>query len=379
MIKKVFPIIALAVFSTMLGAGIIAPLLPLYSERMGATGIWVGIIFGAFFFSRTLIMPIVGRLSDRGRRKPYLTTGLLALAIISLGYIPADSVLQLTIVRLVHGAATGMILPIAQAYVGDIAPKGEEGRWMGYFQSAFFAGFGVGPLLGGLLTEHLGMTFAFSTMSGLNFIAFLGVLFFLPNARTPQRAAGSGSSFHQLRDSNAVKGLFLQRLSFALGRGIFATFLPLFAALYLGLNTSLIGILLATNMLLMALLQGFSGGIADRFDRRTLVILGSTLTLAFLALIPLTHSFWPLLGICVLGGLGGALFMPSHSAMTVDEGKKFGMGSTMALMNVALSIGMAIGPLIGGGIEELVNIDSVFYSAAGIMVVGTGLFAWYTR
>ena len=57
-IKKVFPIIAISVFSSMLGVGIIAPLLPLYAENMGATGIWIGGIFAAFSISRAIITPI---------------------------------------------------------------------------------------------------------------------------------------------------------------------------------------------------------------------------------------------------------------------------------------------------------------------------------
>ena len=129
MIKKVFPILALSIFSSMLGVGIIAPLLPLYAENMGATGLWIGIMFAAFSVSRTLIMPIAGRLSDRRGRKLFLSIGLFTYALISLGYIWAGSVSQLTLVRLIQGIAAGMIIPIAQAYVGDISPVGEEGKW----------------------------------------------------------------------------------------------------------------------------------------------------------------------------------------------------------------------------------------------------------
>jgi MFS family permease len=376
MIRRVFPILALSVFSAMLGAGIIAPLLPLYAEHMGATGIWLGIIFGGFAFSRAIVMPAVGRLSDRSGRKPFLSIGILSYAIISLGYIWADSIAQLTVIRVVHGVASAMIIPIAQAYVGDISPEGEEGKWMGYFNAAFFSGFGFGPLLGGVLTEHLGMTFAFSTMGGLNLLAFLGVILFLPELS--YRKLGT-SSFKQMRTSGVINGLFSYRLAFFLGRGAFATFLPIFAALYLDLTTSLIGLLLSTNMLLSSLVQGISGKIADRFNRRSLVILGSLVNITFLALIPLAHSFWQLMGLCVLGGLSGAISMPAASALLVDEGRKFGMGSTMALISMAMSIGMAAGPIVAGGIADLANINSVFYFASGVVVVGTSLFIWFTR
>jgi len=378
-IKKVFPILALSIFSSMLGVGIISPLLPLYAEQMGATGIWIGIIFAGFSISRTIVMPIVGRLSDRSGRKLFLSIGLLGYAIISLGYIWANSVTELTLVRLIHGVASGMILPIAQAYVGDISPEGKEGTWMGYFNAAFFTGFGFGPLMGGVLTDYFGMNIAFYAMGGLNLLAFLLVIFFLPEIGQGKTLASPRASFKQMSTSSMMKGLFSFRLSFSIGRGILATFLPVFAGIYIGLSSALIGVLLAVNILLMSLLQVYGGNIADRFNRRVLIVVGSLTNLIYLALIPLGGNFWQLLGICVLGGVGGAIALPAASALTVVEGRRFGMGSTIAVFAMAFSIGMVIGPLVGGGIADFANINSVFYFGAAIGLVGTTLFIWFTK
>ncbi len=363
----------------MLGVGIIAPLLPLYADSLGATGIWLGIIFSGFSVSRAIFLPIFGRLFDRGGRKLFLGIGLLFYSIISLGYIWASSLSQLTLIRLLHGAAGGMIVPIAQAYIGDISPEGEEGKWMGYFHAAFFTGFGFGPLMGGALTEHFGMTVAFSTMGGLNLLAFLAATFFLPETSRMKTTTNPHSSFKQMSTIGIVRGLFSFRLSFALGRGAFACFLPIFAAMCIGLSPALIGVLLAINILLMALFQPFSGKIADRFNRRAMVIIGSLINFTFLALIPLAHNFWFLLEVCALGGLGGAISMPAASALIVNEGRKFGMGSTFAIFTMAMSIGMAVGPLLGRIIADLLNVNSVFYFAAVIGLVGTSLFTWFTR
>jgi len=378
-IKKVFPIIAISVFSSMLGVGIIAPLLPLYAENMGATGIWIGVIFAAFSISRAIITPIAGSLSDRYGRKSFFALGLLWYSIISLGYIYASSVLQLSLVRLIQGAAAGMIIPVAQAYIGDVAPEGKEGIWMGYFNAAFFTGFGVGPLMGGALTDHFGMNVAFSTMGGLNMLAFLVVLFYLPNIKQGKETAKYHSSFRKMGSSGMVKGLFIYRLVFSLGRGSFAAFLPVLAAAYVGLSPTLIGVLLAVNILTMSLLGIYGGNIADRFNRRILVILGSLINFASLALIPFGHSFWMLLGICAIAAVGGSISMPAASALTVEEGRKFGMGSTIAMFTVAMSIGMSVGPIISGMIADFAYINSVFYFGAGIGFAGIILFAWFTK
>ncbi len=338
MIKKVFPILALSIFSSMLGVGIIAPLLPLYAESLGATGIWLGVIFAGFSISHAIFTPIFGRLSDRHGRKLFLIIGLLIFSINSLGYIWADSVSQLTLIRLIQGAAAAMIIPIAQAYVGDISPQGEEGKWMGYFNAAFFAGFGIGPLMGGALTEHFGMNVAFYTMGALNLLAFLVATFLLPEVRQEKMATSPQPSFKKMSKSSIMKGLFSYRFSFSLGRGSFATFLPIFAATYLGLSTTLIGVMLATQILSMALLQPYLGNIADRFNRKILIIIGSVINFTSLALIPLTHNFWQLLGICALSGLSSAISMPAASALIVEEGRKFGMGSAMPSTTPSASV-----------------------------------------
>lgn len=380
MMRKVFPVLALATFSSMLGVGIIAPLLPLYAEELGASGIWIGVIFASFSISRTIFMPFVGRFSDRYGRKRFITIGILIYSVISLGYIWADNVSQLTIIRLIHGAASGMVIPIAQAYIGEIAPEGEEGKWMGYFNAAFFSGFGFGPLLGGVLTDHFGMNFAFYAMGGLNLLAFLIAAFFLPEMKHGKMATNASPSFKEMSESSIIRGLFIFRLSFAMGReGAFFTFLPIFAAASLGLSSSLTGVLLSVNILLMSILQLYVGKLADKFKRRTLVTIGGIINVIFMALIPLTHNFWQLLGLSVLGGIGGSISMPAASAISVEEGRKFGMGSTMALVFMAMSIGMVIGPILGGVITEATNINSVFYFSAAALVAGISLFMRLTK
>ena len=379
MIKRVFPILALSIFSSMLGAGIVIPLLPLYAESMGASGIWLGAIFAGFSISRTIVTPIFGRLSDRSGRKPFICIGLFFYALISLGFIWADSVSQLVLIRLVHGVAGGMILPIAQAYVGDISPEGEEGKWMGYSNAAFFSGFGFGPLMGGVLTEHLGMDVAFFTMGGLNLLAFFIAVFFLPEISRQKLSASPPLSFKEMSQSGTMVGLFSFRLALTFGRASFFTFLPVFAAIGLGLRPNLIGVLLAVYLLLSSLLGIPAGRIADRFSRRLLVVLGCLVSFIYLALVPLAHDFWQLLALCVLGSLGGSIALPAASALTVEEGRKYGMGSAIAVFTVALSIGMAVGPILSGAIVDFTTINSAFYLGAVMALVGAGLFAWFTR
>ena len=379
MIKKAFPILAFSIFSSLLGSGIIIPLLPLYAENMGASGIWLGMIFAGFSISRVIFMPIASRLADRSGQKLILSIGLITYAIISLGFIWADTVVELTIIRLLQGISAGMVIPIAQAYIGDISPRAEEGKWMGYFNAAFLTGFGIGPLMGGILAEQFGIDAPFYSMSGLNFLAFLGVALFLPATEQKKTMKSTTSLKRIFTSSSNIRGITSFHLVLSMGRGSFATFLPVFAAAYIGLSPSLIGIILTVNILTMSLLQPYGGNIADRLNRRNLIVLGSVMNLTYLALIPFTNNFWQLLAVCILGGLGGAASIPAATAMTVEEGRKYGMNSTMTIFAMAFSAGMATGPLLAGTIADSINTISVFYFAAAVGLLGTGSVLWFTR
>ncbi len=379
MIKKVFPILAVSIFSAMLGVGLVSPLLPLYAQDLGASGIQLGIIFAGYGISNSVLTPIMGRLSDRRGRKVFLCIGLAGYAIISLGYVWAANVSQLTLVRVIQGVAGAMILPIALAYIGDLSPEGEEGKWMGYANAAFFGGFGIGPLLGGTLAERFGMNASFYSMGGLCLLAFLVAVLFLPEIGQRKIGEKGRLSFKDMSRSPMVRGLFSFRLVQAIGRGGLMTFLPIFAATYIGLGTTLIGVLLAVNMLPMMALLPLAGRLADRFNRKALVILGNLMYLISLALIPLAHTFWQQIWLCLPRAIGGAISIPAATALTVEEGRKFGMGSTMSVLMMAMGIGFAAGPLLSGVIADSIDINVVFYFGAAVGVIGTGLFAWFTR
>ena len=362
----------------MLGAGIVVPLLPLYAESLGASGLWLGLIFAAFPLSQFLATPVFGRLSDRRGRKLFISIGLLAYAIISFGFIYTNTVSQLVLLRFLHGLAGALILPVAQAYVADISPPGEEGKWMGYANAAFFSGFGFGPLIGGVLSEHLGMDAAFLAMGVLSLLAFTITIFFLPEIK-PKQSATSYPSFGEMSRSGMIIGLFSFQFTLTLGRSIFFIFLPILATYSLGLRPSLVGILLAVNILLMSLLGIPSGRIADRLNRRFLVVVGCLVSSMFLVAVPLGNTFGLLLALAVLGSVGNAIAIPAASALAVEQGKKYGMGSSIALFSMAFSIGMVVGPITGGAITDFAGINSAFYFGAVITLVGAGLFTWFSR
>lgn len=378
-INKVFPILGLSIFSSMVGIGIIAPLLPIYAENLGATGVWVGIIFAGYAVSRTVLLPFVGKLSDRHGRKRIIFIGLLVFSLTSFAYVLANNVFSLLAIRLLQGVAAGFVQPISQAYIGDIAPEGEEGKWMGFFNATFLIGWGCGPLMGGVLAEYLGMDAAFYAMGGLNVLAFLGVTLFLPEVPRRKKGTGTEPSFKEIMSSKMSWGLFSFQIGDAAHRGIVQTFVPVFASLTIGLSSSLIGMILSLLVLGAGVIQIFSGRLADKLDKRVVVIIGSLGILVSMAVVPEAVGFWSLILLLSIAIIGDATALPSASALVIEEGRKYGMGMSMAMFNMGLGVGMSLGPILAGLASDLLGIDSAFYFTAILMFLSAVAFGSFTR
>lgn len=320
-------------------------------------------------------MPLVGRLSDRRGRKIFITLGLLFYSFLSLGYIFSQNLQQLIAVRFLHGVASAMVVPIAMAYIGEISPKGEEGKFLGTFNIALFFGFGMGPLLGGVVTDKISQSASFLAMGGLSLISFLAILFFLPASGSQKtRLSNKRFSFKLLLKDRLLQGLVLFRAFYAFGRGLVVTFLPILAISHRASLTQ-IGLLISSSILLNSVLQYPFGKMADRYDKKKLLLLGSGISAFMLFLIPLGDNFLKLFLIALVLGIGGGISMPAGTALAAVVGKRrSGMGSTMGIYSMAMSAGLIFGPLTGGAIQSSWGINSVFFLGGLISVFGIACF-----
>jgi MFS family permease len=361
--SRIVSVLFISIFSSMLGVGIIVPILPLYAETLGANGLWLGAIFAIFNLARSATMPVVGRISDRMGRKRFISSGLLIYTLSSLGYIYAGSTTELFVVRLIQGASSAMIIPIAMAFIADISPPDQEGYYMGIFSVALFLGFGSGPLIGGFCKDYASMEVNFLIMGGLCLLALVLVTIYLPRSSSIQRPAPPLEvPFAAMLKSRNIMGICVYRFSNAFCRGSIMAFVPLYAHNTLRLSGSQIGMVIASSILLTAALQMPFGRVADKVDRKMLVTAGSVLYFVLVPLIPLTRTFSELLTLNAALGSLGAVSLPAASALTVTEGKQFGMGTAMAIFNVAMSAGLGIGPLLSGIILDLWSLPGVFYA-----------------
>ncbi len=359
----------------MLGVGIIAPFLSLYARSMGASYFMVGVIFSVFSAARIPILPYVGHWSDKRGRKPYIIGGLLGFAFTALLFIVVQSPWQFILVRMAQGISAGMLLPVTLAMLADLTPRGREGSYLGNFNTAFFLGWGVGPLLGGIIYDHLGVAANFLIMAGISLLAVALVTWRVVEVPEELRQVGTGGWWQRmsLLGHRGLLGPFLARAGSASAVGVLVAFMPLLGK-DAGLSSLQVGALITADVLVMTFLQRWAGRLADRHSRVALVVGGQVCAALALFCVPWFSHFWLLFGLICVMGAGMGLALPAVTALAVSAGKEraAGMGQTMSLFNLAFSIGLLVGTSLGGLLADYWHPAAPFLLAAALTVAGAG-------
>ena len=270
-----FRVLMLSVFMAMVGLGIISPIIPNYASDLGASGLYIGLIYSSFSLSRATLQTPVGRLADIYSKKKIIVAGLILYGIVSIVYTYVTSPETLILVRILHGVGSSMMMPVAMAYAINLTPKGEEGKYMGYMNTALFTGFGTGPFIGGYIYENYNTRMVFNTMSVLVVISLILTIIFVPDETTlGTKKSSSVISIRKILSNKLLSSILVYRAVNALGRGTIMSFLPLFAVQILGLSGTYIGVILSVGIFVNALLQTPMGILADRIDRKKLLMTG---------------------------------------------------------------------------------------------------------
>ncbi len=370
-----------SIFSAVMGVGIVVPLLPVYAESLGASGLYIGFVFSVFSLSRTVLLPVFGSLSDKTGRKPYITAGLLGYAIVSIAFIFSDTISGLITARFFQGIASAMIMPVAQAYIGEITPKDSEGFTMGLFNLSVFGSLSIGPIMGGFLNDSCGIDAAFIVMGILSFTGFLLSFFCLPPIKE-EAAVGRAViriPWSELLKDRFLSGLLILRFVYVFCIGTLWCFLPVLAT-DSGLSSTRTGILVMLGIFISGVLQVPMGMLADRSNKKRMAIIGGVIVTAAIFSFHWAESFWALFSASVAFGIGGGIAMPPLMAMAVIKGDDAkAMGTIMSMLTMAHSMGMFFGASVAGLAMDFLSLRQAFPLAGIIMLFGTALFAIFTR
>src|SRR5215218_8444860 len=193
-IVRVLPGLMLVMLLGALDQTIMAPALPAVAGDLGGID-QIPAVVTAYFAAATVVMPTYGKLGDRFGRPRVL---LVAIGVFMGGAILcgiAQSMAALVIARMIQGAGGGGLMIAAQAVLGEVVSPRERGRYLGLLSGVYILAAIVGPLLGGLIVDHLSWRWIFVGYLPLGLLALIMVHRRLrlpvPQARPPIDYAGA--------------------------------------------------------------------------------------------------------------------------------------------------------------------------------------------
>jgi MFS family permease len=176
----------------------------------------------------------------------------------------------------------------------------------------------------------------------------------------------------QIGINRAVLALSVGRLGDAVGNSIFFIVVPLFVAKLPAPaapfpETVRAGIVISLFGLVASLGQPFAGALIDRVNRRRPFVVGGLLLLS-----AATAAF-------AAQGLGVAIAVPPTLALLASSTKKESRGGSMGVYSTFRVSGLAVGPLVGGFLNDHYGFDTTFFVGAAFTLLGALLVQIWVR
>ncbi|KAK4152719.1 major facilitator superfamily transporter [Chaetomidium leptoderma] len=187
----VFPALALIHFTSFLDQTAISTSLPAIASALGLGASSVSLVGASFLITSTSIQLINGRLSDIFGRKAALVAALAIMGAGNLWSGFAATGVQLFVARAFTGFGAGAINALVQIAIADITTLEQRGYYFGMVGMAVAAGNGLGPLVGGGLTQTIGWQWAFWFVCPLCVVGISYLMAVWPSSRSGSASASA--------------------------------------------------------------------------------------------------------------------------------------------------------------------------------------------
>jgi multidrug resistance protein len=360
--------IFLIVAVDILGFTIILPLLPFYSERLGASPTVIGTLVSSYAVCQLIAGPILGQLSDRKGRRPILLVSQFGTLIGFLILAYSTQVWMLFLARMIDGVTAGN-LTIAQAYISDVTKPEERAKSFAIIGIAFGLGFLVGPAISGYLAQF-GYQAPIFAASALSLTSILCTFFLLPRRevihehnKAAEAETGPGGKRLSLlswgeyrkyfRDRDLAR-LLMQWLFFSFSFSTFISGFALFAERRYSYNHRALGpreigyIFAFTGFLGIIMQGGVVGRLVKMLGERMVVRIGFIAAMAGYIATGFTWTIGQLLTVTALSSIGSAGLRPALTSLITQKAGRREQGVIIGLTQSLTSIGQITAPLIAG-------------------------------
>jgi EmrB/QacA subfamily drug resistance transporter len=171
-IRRIIAGVMLAMFLAALDQTIVATALPTIGHELNnvAELSWV---VTAYLLAATAATPLYGKFSDIHGRRVTILFGIATFIVGSLACALAPNMIVLIVARGLQGLGGGGLISLAQTVVGDVVAARERGRYQAYFAAVYTSSSLAGPVLGGVIAEHLHWSVIFWINLPLGLLAYV--------------------------------------------------------------------------------------------------------------------------------------------------------------------------------------------------------------
>jgi EmrB/QacA subfamily drug resistance transporter len=368
--------------------------LPRLGKELSLDAVMLGWIATAYLLSSATFLVPFGRIADIYGRKKIFTCGIVIFTISSLFAGMASSAHMLISCRVFQGIGGAMLAGTAVALLTTVFPANERGKVLGINIAAAYIGLSLGPVLGGILTQHLGwrsiffinvplglavigvvlwklkgewtgakgekFDFAGSVIYSLALVALVYGFTLLPAMSGVWLIVGgiiglSAFTRWEIRTRSPVLDISLFKNSRAFTFSNLAALInysatwavSLLISLYLqylkGFNPQSAGLILVAMPAMQAIFSPLAGRLSDRIEPRMIASAGMALTTAGLVIFIFLNEETPLafiIGNLLLMGLGFALFSSPNTNAVMSSAPKTAYGVASATLATMRQVGM---------------------------------------
>lgn len=387
--NKSFLFIAFTAFLSVVGIGIVIPVLPFIVQRYmpgasnGAIALNIGLLLSIYSVCQFFAAPPLGALSDKYGRRPVLLLCLCGSAIGYLLFGIGGSLMILFIGRIIDGLTGGDISTIF-AYIADVTKPQDRGKMFGVLGAIVGIGFMLGPSIGGFVSL-INLSAPFYLAAGITFLNMLFGYFVLPESLKKEHRMSDFSLHHLNPFATLLSVLSNTTVRTILFIGFFY-FLPfsqlqgigsVYSKDVLHWSPANIGIFFLVVGAIDIVTQGLlAGKLMQKFGELKLVIAGLVVTgiaygcNALLVMFPSTAFAYVAI---VIYAFGSGLIEPSLGALISRAASPQEQGRVQGANQSLQSITRIVGPLLAaylyGFMPNLPYITCVFLSMIAVFYV----------
>jgi MFS family permease len=343
------------------------PELPNYITNLGGAE-YKGLIIALFTLTAGISRPFSGKLTDTIGRVPIMAFGSIVCFICGFLYPILSSVAGFLFLRLIHGFSTGFKPTATAAYIADIIPKDRWGEALGLHGISFSIGMAIGPALGStiVLYSDINMLFYCSSLFALLSIVILfNMKETLQNKKKFQLQhlrINMGDIYY-----SAVLPAAIVTCMTYVAYGALLTVIPDWST-HLGIQNK--GLFFVLFTIASIFVRFLAGKTSDKKGRVYVIKLGLTIMICSLLVMTFIPSFNGFCIASILYGLGTGILSPALNAWTIDFSAPAYRGRAMAMMYIALEIGIGSGAFFAGLYyqDALSMVPSILFASAIIAI-----------